>query len=256
MTQPVISLRDVHVQFEKLVVHDKVSFDIQAAEVVTILGPSGTGKTVLLKVIAGLIRPQGGKVRVLDTEYSDLKQAELRKVRRHIGMLFQGAALFDSLSVFDNVAYSLYEFGEKSEEEIEQIVHEKLELVGLPGIEQKFPPELSGGQKKRVGLARALANEPAIMLFDEPTTGLDPTTIRLIDELIMRLRDEFGITSVVVTHDIESARRVSDRWILLNKANVVAEGPVEELIKENKLVIDFIEGNWKAEILPQASAGA
>lgn len=241
---PIVQLEHAEVRFGKTQVHRDISFSINAGEVVTILGPSGSGKTVLLKLMIGLLQPSAGRVTVLGQNLAELDEAELRHIRRQLGMLFQGAALFDSLSVFENIAYSLREFGDHTEDEIKATVEEKLSLIGLPQIAQKFPPQLSGGQKKRVGLARALASSPCIVLFDEPTTGLDPTAIRRIDDLIIQLRDEFKITSIVVTHDIESARRISDRWILLNKGVVLAQGPVEELARDNKDVRRFIEGAW------------
>lgn len=243
-----IALQNVQKKFGKAVVHQDISFSVNQGEVVTILGPSGTGKTVILKMMIGLLRPTEGVVSVLGKEIQSMSEEDLRQMRRGLSMLFQGAALFDSLTVFENICYSLREFGEKSEDLLQSIVEEKLEIVGLPGIEQKFPPQLSGGQKKRVGLARALAGSPEIILFDEPTTGLDPTTIRLIDELIIRLRDEFGITSVIVTHDIESARRISDRWILINNGLVVADGSVDDVSNNNRAVHEFISGIWKSEL--------
>lgn len=244
----IIELKDVAMQFGDVQVHRNISFAISEGEVVTLLGPSGTGKTVVLKIIIGLLTPTSGSVRVLGRELTQMNDIRLRLLRRNIGMLFQGAALFDSLTVFENICYSLREFGEEDEEVLRANVKEKLDFVGLPGVEERYPHELSGGQKKRIGLARALASSPKIVLFDEPTTGLDPTTIRLIDELIIRLKNEYGITSVIVTHDIASAERFSDRWILLDQGRVVADGPVDYVVKESTPVIDFISGNWKAEL--------
>ena len=245
--EPIVELRNVGISFEEHTVHHDISFRIFPGEGITILGPSGIGKTLILKMIIGLLRPSHGEVEVLGTCISSLPEAELRLVRKNIGMLFQGAALFDSLSVFDNVAYSLREYGETPEDEIQQIVQEKLGVIGLPGIGHKFPAELSGGQKKRVGLARALASSPRIVLFDEPTTGLDPTAIRMIDELILKLKDEFGITCISVTHDIASAKRISDRWFLINNGTVIADGPVDEVSQSSHDVVAFISGNWKGE---------
>lgn len=159
-------------------------------------------------------------------------------------MLFQGAALFDSLSVADNISYSLREERSHSEREIKDRIEELLSLIGLPGIGHKFPPQLSGGQKKRVGLARALASKPKIMLFDEPTTGLDPTATRLINSLIVRIREEYGITSLVVTHDIASAQAISDRWILLKDKGIGADGPVDALVGSHQDIQRFIQGRW------------
>lgn len=243
--QHAVELQHIQMAFGRHVVHRDVCFAVEPGEVATILGPSGTGKTVLLKLMIGLLAPTRGKVITFGQDLSTLDDEGLSKLRARIGMLFQGAALFDSLDVFENIAYSLRERGEEDEQKIAAVVEEKLALIGLPGIQRKYPPQLSGGQKKRVGLARALASNPRVMLFDEPTTGLDPTSVRMIDDLIIRLRDEFGITSVVVTHDIASARRVSDRWILIAEGEIKASGPVEQVLAENALVRSFAEGAWR-----------
>lgn len=241
----VIKFEHVGMAFDGFAVHRDVSFGIRQGEVVTLLGPSGAGKTVILKLCIGLLRPTAGEIHVYGMRLNDFSEADFGEVRKRIGMLFQGAALFDSLSVRENVAYSLHECEKYSEKQINEIVEEKLSIVGLPGVQHKFPPELSGGQKKRVGLARALASSPQVILFDEPTTGLDPTAIRLIDDLILKLKRDYQITSIVVTHDIESARTVSDRWLLVNDGRIVADGPVAELEASNRAVIDFISGNWR-----------
>jgi len=245
MMTTAISFENVSMSFDDFMVHRDLTFAIQQGEVVTILGPSGAGKTVILKLCIGLLRPCGGEIRFNGARINDLSEVEFSDIRKEIGMLFQGAALFDSLSVRENIAYSLRERGERDENKISNIVQEKLSIVGLPDIESKYPPQLSGGQKKRVGLARALASSPRVVLFDEPTTGLDPTAIRLIDELILKLKNDFSITSIVVTHDIESARRVSDRWLLLNDGSIVADGPVGDLSVNDPYVRDFINGNWR-----------
>lgn len=242
MSSGIIEFRNVAMEFDTTVVHRDISFSINQAETVTLLGPSGTGKTVILRLIIGLLFATRGEVKIMDSNIDLLKEDELHELRTHIGILFQGSALFDSLNVYDNVAYSLREHGEKSEDKIRKIVTQRLEVVGLPEIGNKFPAQLSGGQKKRVGLARALASSPKIVLFDEPTTGLDPTAVRMIDDLIIRLRDEFSITSVVVTHDIASARQISNRWILLRNGYKIADGSPEVLAKENEDVIEFITG--------------
>lgn len=244
MTDPVVEFSHVRIAFGELVVHKDVSFSVERGESLTILGPSGTGKTVLLKLLVGLLHPTSGSVSVFGDRVQEMDSDQLVELRRRVGMLFQGGALFDSLSVYENIAYSLRERDTYSEEEIDEIVFEKLRLVRLEEASNKYPPELSGGQKKRIGLARALASSPEIMLFDEPTTGLDPTSVRRIDELIVELREEFGMTCISVTHDIESARRISDRWLLLADGKVAAHGPVSVLLEENKNVIDFVEGRW------------
>lgn len=244
MTNTVIEMQNVAVKFGEFQVHHDINFKIKRAEVVSLLGPSGAGKTVLFRLIIGLLAPTSGRVSVLDQDLSALDEDQMIKLRMNIGMLFQGAALFDSMSIFDNVAYALRESNSYNEEQISEIVHDKLNIIGLPNIAAKFPPQLSGGQKKRVGLARALASSPKVILFDEPTTGLDPTTRRLIDELIVRLRDEYEITSLLITHDIESARRVSDRWLLLNQGRIIADGLVKQLAETNKDIIKFTSGYW------------
>jgi phospholipid/cholesterol/gamma-HCH transport system ATP-binding protein len=239
-----VSFEHIAMQFGKNVVHRDISINVNQGEVVTIMGPSGTGKTLLLKMIIGLLNPTAGKVSVFGKSVGDAGQEELEGIRAQIGMLFQGAALFDSLSVYENIAYSLRERFHLGEAAIAEIVKEKLRMVNLSGTESKFPSQLSGGQKKRIGLARALASSPRVMLFDEPTTGLDPTSVRLIDDLILNLKHELNITSIVVTHDIESAKRVSDRWILINNGLVVADGEPHALLAENKYVNAFATGNW------------
>ena len=247
-TSPTIELENIVTRFGSLEVHRGLNFKLQPGEVTTILGPSGAGKTIILKLIMGLVPPSEGRVKVLGRDITDLDESALRAVRVDIGMLFQGAALFDSLTVFENVAYGLRERGEKDEQKIGSIVHERLAMVGLNGIDWKLPSQLSGGQRKRVGLARALASSPKIMLYDEPTTGLDPTSTRKIDDLIIKFARERGITSLVVTHDIQSARRISDRWMLLSRGVIAADGPVEEVCRESSLVDEFVTGTWKEDI--------
>ncbi|MCI5065680.1 ATP-binding cassette domain-containing protein [bacterium] len=242
-----VQFEDVSLSFGDTVVHQELSFSITPGESVTFLGPSGTGKTVVLKLIVGLLTPTRGDVSVFGREIARLEEEELQKVRAEVGVLFQGAALFDSLSVYENVAYSLRVRGGSDEEEIRHTVIEKLRLVNLEEKHPLFPAELSGGQKKRVGLARALASEPKIMLFDEPTTGLDPTSVRMIDELMIRLNEELQITTISITHDIASARRVSSRWILLAKGRVQADGRVAELEGNNSAIQRFVTGNWNEE---------
>ncbi len=214
----------------------------------------GIGKTIILKLIMGLLFPTSGRVLIRGKNMAELSEDDRRQVRTSVGMLFQGAALFDSLTVFENVAFSLRELGETDKEKIADIVNDRLTIVGLPQVAKKYPPQLSGGQKKRVGLARALASSPRVMLFDEPTTGLDPTAIRLIDDLIVKLKTEMGMTCIAVTHDIESARRISERWILINNTGIVADGPVAPLLKESSMLRDFVSGNWEEPLLSAAGS--
>jgi phospholipid/cholesterol/gamma-HCH transport system ATP-binding protein len=242
---PIIQFKDVSLRFGKHVVHQKLNFDIYAGESITILGPSGTGKTLILKMILGLIEPSSGQISVLGQDLEKLTETELRKLRSQIGMLFQGAALFDSMNVYENVAYSLRENKEFSEAEIKAIVAEKLEIIGLPDIQEKTPSQLSGGQKKRVALARALASSPKVILFDEPTTGLDPTSTRMIDDFIIKLNRELKITCIAVTHDIASAERFSSRWIFVSEGQIQADGPIAQLMNSSVEVNQFVSGNWK-----------
>ena len=245
--EPIIHFENVHTRFGSNHVHRGLNFALAPGEVTTLLGPSGAGKTIILKLIIGLLSAHEGKVKVLGQDVDLLNETQLTSLRVNIGMLFQGAALFDSLSVFENIAYGLRERGEKDEDKLAEIVFDRLKMVGLPRIERKFPSQLSGGQRKRIGLARALATSPKIMLYDEPTTGLDPTSTRMIDDLIVMFAKERNITSLVVTHDIQSARRVSDRWMLLAKGVITADGPAGQIAEQNSLVRDFISGSWREE---------
>jgi len=244
---PPIEFNNVHMRFGSTAVLRGISFSLAPGEVTTLLGPSGSGKTIILKLIIGLLTPTSGTVRVMGQDLQSLNEDELRNTRTHTGMLFQGAALFDSLTVFENIVYGLRERGERDEHKLANVVTSKLEMVGLPGIQHKLPSQLSGGQRKRIGLARALATSPQIMLYDEPTTGLDPTSTRKIDDLILKFSKEQGITSLVVTHDIASARRVSDRWMLIKSGVIAADGPMATVAEENPLVRDFVTGMWKEE---------
>jgi phospholipid/cholesterol/gamma-HCH transport system ATP-binding protein len=245
---PTVEFIDVQTAFGDHVVHRGLNFSLYPGEVTTLLGPSGAGKTIILKLIMGLLWARSGTVRVMNRDMNSITEDGLRDLRTNLGMLFQGAALFDSFTVFENIAYGLRERGERDRAKLSKVVQEKLEMVGLPEIAHKYPPQLSGGQKKRVGLARALASSPKVMLYDEPTTGLDPTSTRKIDDLIVKFAKEDGITSLVVTHDIQSARRVSDRWMLLSKGVISADGPARILAEENRMVSDFVSGSWKDEL--------
>lgn len=247
-TEPIIRLDKACIKFGDQTIHRDISLTVYPGESITILGPSGIGKTLILKMIMGLLTPSSGDIFVFNTHLSHVPEVEKVAVRRRVGMLFQGAALFDSLTVFENIAYPLRQTDGNLEDQIRQTVEEKLALVGLPGIGNKLPHELSGGQRKRVGLARALASAPEVVLFDEPTTGLDPTATRLIDELVLKLNQELGITTIAVTHDIESAKRISRRWILINNGTIVADGPAAEVANSNAQVQEFITGNWKQEL--------
>jgi phospholipid/cholesterol/gamma-HCH transport system ATP-binding protein len=208
--------------FGSNVIYQGLELSIRRNEIITILGGSGSGKSVMLKMLLGFVAPDSGKVYVDDEDISTMRESELTATRRKLGMLFQSGALFDSLSVFDNVAYGLVQHGEKDRSAVAQRVAKVLDMVGLPGIEEQMPADLSGGMKKRVALARAVADTPDILLYDEPTTGLDPLNVRRINELILQLRAELHVTSVVVTHDLTSAFMVSDRLAMLAQGHIVA----------------------------------
>jgi phospholipid/cholesterol/gamma-HCH transport system ATP-binding protein len=241
MKRLIIEIRDLQKSYNNLQVLQGVTLGIQRGETITIVGGSGTGKSVLLKLIAGLEKPDKGEIRIDKRDIVPLREHELVSIRRKIGMLFQGAALFDSLSAGENVAYPIREHFRLPEEEIQQIVSEKLRLVGLEGVEEKMPAELSGGMKKRVGLARAIAIDPEIILYDEPTTGLDPANTERINQLIVELQRILKVTSIVVTHYLDSAYAVTDRLALLHRGRIAMVGTKEEfLASEIQAVQDFI----------------
>lgn len=209
-------------------VYENLTLSINKGETLVLLGPSGTGKSVMLKMLIGLLKPDAGQIYFDGTEISEFDEKQLLKVRRRIAMLFQGGALFDSLSVGENVAFPLREHFHLSDEEIAKRVAETLEMVGLPGIEQRRPGDLSGGMKKRVALARAIAARPEVLLYDEPTTGLDPINTKRISELIRSVQRNLNATSIVVTHDIPSAFLVADRIAMLSDKRVLTVLPKEE----------------------------
>ena len=239
----IIELKNVHKAFDSKQVHTGVNLSIRTGENITVLGGSGSGKSVLLKEIIGLIKPDEGEVIIENENIVPMDESELVHVRKKMGMLFQGAALFDSLTVAENIAYPLREGNNHSEEEITEIISTNLELVGLPGIEDKLPSDLSGGMKKRVGLARAMAMNPKILLYDEPTTGLDPPNISRINHLIRDMQEKFRITGVIITHDVKSALEISDRIAFLYNGRIIFEGTVNEAQNTDiELLNDFILG--------------
>lgn len=205
-----------------------INLEFHQGELTYLLGPSGTGKSVTLKHILGLLKPDSGEVWVGNKEISHLKGQELADHRMCFGMLFQNSALFDDMTVFENVAFPLREHTQLKEEEIKQKVENALKTLGMPGPYDKYPNEISGGMKKRVALARAIIRQPSILLYDEPTTGLDPVTRTTVDELIEKLKREFSLTSIVISHDIPSALLLADRIIFLFGGNVVFDGKPEE----------------------------
>jgi phospholipid/cholesterol/gamma-HCH transport system ATP-binding protein len=242
--ETIIEFLGISKKFGSNQVFKSLCLEIYRGETLTILGSSGTGKTVLIKILLGLLLPDAGKVIFEGDELNTMDEKELRTMRRSVGMLFQGGALFDSLSVKENVAYPIREhFPDTSEKDIERIVAEKLALVGLPGIESMKPNDLSGGMKKRVSLARAIATNPEVLLYDEPTTGLDPINCHRINRLIRAIQKKIEVTSIVVTHDMASAYYVSDRLAFLHEGKIHFIGTVEEARNsEDHLVQSFISG--------------
>jgi phospholipid/cholesterol/gamma-HCH transport system ATP-binding protein len=226
--EPFISYRDLHKSFGAKKVLDGISLDVEKGETIVVLGGSGTGKSVLLRHTIGLHRPDAGRVFVDGEDVTELSERQLMAVRTKVGMLFQAGALFDSMNVYENIAFGLREHTPMTEEEIEARVREKLGLVELPGVESLMPSDLSGGMRKRVALARAIAMEPAGLLYDEPTTGLDPITGAAINHLIRNLQRALGVTSIVVTHDIQSAFTVGDRLAFLHEGRLLFTGSVKE----------------------------
>lgn len=236
-----IRLVNVNKSFRGHPVLQDLNLTIPGDQTTVIIGRSGGGKSVLLKHIIGLIQPDSGEIWIDDDELTRLKEKDLYRVRRRFGMLFQEGALFDSMNVGQNVAFPILEHRRLPFAEVKTLVAEKLELVGLPDIEDKMPAELSGGMRKRVALARAIALDPDIMLFDEPTTGLDPIMTAAIDELIMRTQQRFNMTCVVISHDIQSVFRIGHKIAMLYEGRIIAEGTPEEFRNSNnELVQNFL----------------
>ena len=243
-----IELNDVHKAFGDRKVLQGFTLDVPEGEVVSVIGPSGSGKSTTLKTIIGLLAPDQGEVRVDGENVHELGLEELYALRRKVGYVFQFAALFDSMTVEQNVAMGLRRMPGMSEDEIRARVEDALARVDLQGNGDRLPAELSGGMKKRAGLARAIALNPRYLLFDEPTTGLDPITVTMVDRLILRMRDELDVTSLVITHDIDSAYRISDRIAMLFEGRVLEVGTPDQIqATENPRVRAFVEG--KPELL-------
>ena len=238
-----IEARHVCKSFGANRVLNDVSLTIETGESVVIIGRSGCGKSVLLKHLIGLTRPDAGQVLVDDEDLTGMSERQLLEVRRKFGMLFQSAALFDSMTVAENVGFALRRDRRWTEAEITRKIAEALEMVDLPGLEGKKPSELSGGMRKRVGLARAIVYQPAILLYDEPTTGLDPVMSDSIDQLIIRLCQRLKVTSIVVTHDMRSTRRVGQRILMLHQGRVHATGTPDQIFNSTDPVVShFVEG--------------
>ena len=239
-----IEITNLHKSFGDSQVLRGVDLTVHQGESLTVIGGSGSGKSVLLKHIIGLLFPDKGQVSIDGKVVNRLDEAGLNEIRKKFGMLFQGAALFDSLPVWENVGFALAQHTKLSAKEIRERATQKLALVGLKGIEDKMPADLSGGMKKRVGLARAIAMDPAIILYDEPTTGLDPISADAINDLIVDLRKKLGGTSVSITHDMQSAYKISDRIAMLYKGQIQETGTPDEIkVTSNPIVRQFITGS-------------
>ncbi|HSV27776.1 MAG TPA: ABC transporter ATP-binding protein [Sedimentisphaerales bacterium] len=241
---PLIEVRNLAKTFSGHSVIDNVSLSIEKGKTTVVLGPSGCGKTVLLKHLIVLLRPTSGEVFFKGSRIDNLHEPELAPVRRKYGFLFQSGALFDSMSVYENIAFPLEQHRVIADwEEAAKLVKHKLALVGLDGYQNYYPASLSGGQKKRVALARAIVLNPEIVLYDEPTTGLDPIRADTINELILKLARELGITSVVVTHDMNSAYKIADRIVMLHQGRIIADGSADYIRNHsNPIVQQFIQG--------------
>jgi phospholipid/cholesterol/gamma-HCH transport system ATP-binding protein len=254
-----IRLVDVYKSFGPKRVLEGFTLEVAEGETMVIIGYSGTGKSVAIKHIVGLLEPDRGQVWVDDREVPRLPRRELYELRSHIGYVFQFAALFDSMTIGENVAMGLRKQQQLEDAEIVNRVSEALELVDLPGVQSRFPAELSGGMRKRVGIARAIALRPKYILYDEPTTGLDPVTSAVIDELMVRMRERLGVTSVVITHDMRSAYTVGSRIAMLYQGRVQQVGTVQEIQSTNDPIVrQFIEGrpSIDSEVVPTPSHGS
>lgn len=252
----IIRLEGVRKSFGPLTVLDGVDLAIARGSTTVVIGPSGSGKSVLLKHIVRLLRPDRGRVHFDGRDITDLGERDLVEVRRRVGFVFQGGALFDSMTVEENVCFPLAENGRVPRRRQRDRCGRALELVGLGGLGPRMPEALSGGQRKRVALARAIVLEPEVILYDEPTTGLDPVRSDLINELILRLQQELHTTAVVVTHDMTSARKVGDRIVMLYEGHFLADGPPEDLDRSRDPVVrSFVEGRASREELAELEPG-
>ncbi len=248
MAGPLVEVREVWKSFERKQVLRGVSLSLAKGTTLAVMGGSGVGKTVLLRITAGLIRPDAGQVALFGTRIDSMREEQMLPLRRRTGFVFQGAALFDSLTVFENVAFPLREHTNLSLGEITDRVHRLLALVGLPGTDELMPAELSGGMRKRVGIARALVMEPEVVFFDEPTAGLDPTNARLVAELIAELRGGVCDTAIVVTHDIEFAEMVADRMAILHLGRFADMGTPAEIHRSSSPAVKkFLAGDLRED---------
>ena len=252
MTTPehMVALQDVRKQFEEKKVLDDLSLTVEGRERLVIMGQSGSGKSTILRLILGTLRPDSGSVFFKEFEITRLARRKLQDVRRHIGMVYQYSALLSSRTVRENVALPLEELTDKSRDEIDKIVDEKLELVGMQDSKDQLPEELSGGMKKRIALARALVLEPELLLLDEPSAGLDPVIASVIDELIISLSEKSKVTSITVTHEMESAFRIATRMAMLYQGKIIEEAEPDEFKQsKNPVVAQFLSGSTEGPIL-------
>jgi phospholipid/cholesterol/gamma-HCH transport system ATP-binding protein len=241
---PVIHFKNVHKSFDENEVLRGLTFDVPKGKITTILGPSGSGKSVLLKHIIGVLKADSGTVRVLDQDVAELNRAGVQALRKRIGVLFQSAALFDSMSVLENVAFGLRMHTKMPEEEIRKKVAECLKRVNLTGVEGRAPSDLSGGMRKRAALARAIAMDPDLILYDEPTTGLDPKTSNVVGDLILDIHRQMGVTAVVVTHDMPLALRISGKIALIYQGVIASQGTPKEIeTSEEDIIRRFLRGD-------------
>jgi phospholipid/cholesterol/gamma-HCH transport system ATP-binding protein len=241
---PMISVKELYRAFGAHAVLTGVNLDVDEGTTTVILGGSGSGKTVLMKHIIGLLKPDSGQVFVDGEDVVPFDDRELERVRRKFGMVFQGSALFDSMTVYENVSFPLREHSQLSEAEIRKKVAEKLSIVGLEDVEERYPADLSGGMRKRVGLARAIVRDPKIVLYDEPTTGLDPITTDYVDEMILTAKEKLGVTSLVISHDVASAFKVADQIAFLSDGKIVAHAPPAELRRSTHPVVKLFLSTW------------
>jgi phospholipid/cholesterol/gamma-HCH transport system ATP-binding protein len=247
---PVVELRDVHLQFEQKKVLNGVSLTVDPLERLVIMGQSGSGKSTILRLILGILTPTRGSVFFKQFEISRLRRRKLQQIRTQIGMVYQYSALLSSRNVRDNVALPLEELTDKSEDEIDRIVDEKLSLVGMLEAKHQMPSELSGGMRKRVSLARALVMDPELILFDEPSAGLDPVISSVIDELIISLTENSKVTSVIVTHEMDSAFRIGTKMAMLYQGKIIEAGPPDQFKQStNPVVVQFLSGSTEGPIL-------
>jgi phospholipid/cholesterol/gamma-HCH transport system ATP-binding protein len=255
-TQPVVEVKDLIRKFGERRVIDDLTFQIDRGETLVIMGGSGCGKSTLLRHIVGVMKPNSGSVKIFGEDVTTMNEREVARVRRRFGMLFQSGALLASLTVGENVALPLLQHTDLKAEEIEEVVTRKLQMVGLTGFENLKPAEISGGMKKRVGLARALALDPELLFSDEPTSGLDPIMTAVVDKLTLELTRESGMTAVVVTHDMTSAFRIATRMIMLNRGKIIAHGTPDEIrASPNPEVQQFINGEADGPVPLNLSQG-